>query len=264
MVLILHILFMSIQNYYEVLTMNSIDHYNKISSIYDDLWFYSPDYVDKISDQIINLLELKIKDIFLDLGCGTGIYAKAINKKINFESPIICSDISKKMLEGVKSEPNINSIAIDAIDFSSLGITVDKILIKELIHHIDNPRDLFSKLSNVMSCNGILLLMLLPPTITYPLFSDAIKLYEERQPHYNKLTNELTDLGFSTTVDFVGYELEISKNKYIEMVRNRYMSLLSNFSDDELEEGILEMEENSKSLSSFKFVDRFSCIKAIK
>lgn len=44
--------------------------------------------------------------------------------------------------------------------------------------------------------------------------------------------------GFDVTVDMVDYPLAIDRDRYLNMVRMRYMSLLSRFTDAELWQGI--------------------------
>ena len=62
---------------------------------------------------------------------------------------------------------------MDAIDFASQAEKFDKILIKEMIRHISDKPKLIANLLKRLNAGGILLLILLPPTIEYPLFESA-------------------------------------------------------------------------------------------
>ena len=53
------------------------------------------------------------------------------------------------------------------------------------------------------------------------------------------------------------YEVKILKNKYLQMIRNRYMSTLLNFTDEELKNGIIEIKNDYGNLLKFK--DRLIC-----
>ncbi|BAY73532.1 hypothetical protein NIES23_63840 (plasmid) [Trichormus variabilis NIES-23] len=240
------------------------NHYQNLAIQYDKLWFYSENYVRFFTEEIIKHLRLNIADILVDLGCGTGIYAQEINNQIQLQKPIICVDFSDKMLEQIPNNSKYECIVMDAIEFAALPRTYNKILIKELIHHIDKKDLLLSSLFKKMASGGILLLILLPPTINYPLFSKALRKYEEIQPHYNNLTQILEKIGFNVAVDFVEYPLAIPKSKYFQMVRNRYMSLLSSFDDNELALGLAEMEQQYAQQSVLKFTDCFVFITASK
>ena len=98
---------------------------------------------------------------------------------------------------------------------------------------------------------------MLPPTIEYPLFQQALSVYESVQPHYNDLVNLFEKIGLKTKVNFVEYAVSIPKEKYFNMVENRYMSLLSRFNDQELKQGLIEMTEKYANLSNLEFCDRF-------
>lgn len=64
------------------------EHYQKLANQYDDFWANSSEFIDFLSQAIIEHLQLKITDILVDLGCGTGIYGKAIRTQINLENKI--------------------------------------------------------------------------------------------------------------------------------------------------------------------------------
>lgn len=240
------------------------NHYQKIAGIFEDLWFYSEDFVQFITNKIIEHLCLKNTDILIDLGCGTGIYSKEINNQMQLYNPIICVDSSNKMLEQIPKNFKYKSVEMDAIDFSALSGTYNKIIIKELIHHINDLELLLGNLFQRLTSGGILLLILLPPTIDYPLFSKALRKYEDVQPNYNNLASVLSKIGFNVAVDFVEYPLAIPKSKYLQMVQNRYMSLLSTFDDEQLAIGLAEMEQKYAQQSILKFSDRFVFITASK
>ena len=137
-------------------------------------------------------------------------------------------------------------------------------LMKEAIHHIDNKELLFSSLFEKLTSGGIFLLILLPPTIEYPLFKEALERYERGQPNYKDLTSLLEKVGFNVSVDFVEYLQSIPKEQYLKMVANRYMSLLSFFDDQQLEEGLAEISEKYAQQSILEFPDRFVFITASK
>lgn len=239
-------------------------HYQKISNIYEDLWSFSEEYIKFMTTNIIEYLRLKQTDTLVDLGCGTGIYAKSILKQIQLDNSIICVEPSQEMLEQIPDSPQYKIMALSAIDFLSQAEVYNKVLMKEVIHHIDNKELLFSRLFQRLTSDGIFLLILLPPTIDYPLFDEALRRYEKIQPHYSNLVNLLEKVGFKVSVNFLEYLLAIPKLKYFHMVENRYMSLLSLFDDKQLVEGLAEMSQKYAQKSILEFPDRFVFITASK
>ena len=239
-------------------------HYGNIALNYDELWTYSPDFIKFIAQNIIKKLNLQFTDKLADLGCGTGLFAKEIHNQIKLKYPIVCADSSPEMLEQVPSNNIYKPLLIDAIDFASQAENLDKIFIKEMIHHISDKQKLIANLFNRLNVGGMLLLILLPPTIEYPLFESAKKRYEELQPHYQKLENIFEQIGFQTEVSFIKYPLSLDKDKYFRMVESRYMSLLSMFSDEEIRQGINEMQEKYSEQLTLDFNDVFVFIKGKK
>lgn len=221
-------------------------------------------FIDFLTQKIIEYLELKQTDSLVDLGCGTGIYSKSIVAQLPLQSPIICVDTSEKMLEQVPKNSQYQRLVKDAVTFAEESVNYDKILIKEMIHHIKDKEKLFQGIFKQLNPGGIFLLILLPPTIEYPLFLEALSLYESQQPNYRDLMNLLTKIGFKTTVNLVEYPVSIAKEKYFHMVANRYLSLLSEFNDQELQQGLMTMKQKYQNQSILKFCDRFVFITAHK
>ncbi|MGK7940745.1 MAG: class I SAM-dependent methyltransferase [Crocosphaera sp.] len=240
------------------------NHYQNLAKKYDDFWGSSPDFIQFLAQKIIESLRLVPTDVLVDLGCGTGIFSKAILSQLSLDNPIICVDPSDKMLVKVPNNNQYQPLVKDAVEFAHESGQYDKILIKEMIHHIGDKEKLLEGLFNRLNSEGILLLILLPPTIEYPLFTEALRTYESVQPHYNDLVTIFEKIGFQTTVNLVEYPVSIPKENYFEMVANRYMSLLSRFDDQQLQQGLREMKEKYHEKSNLEFCDRFVFILANK
>jgi hypothetical protein len=100
---------------------------------------------------------------------------------------------------------------------------------------------------------------MLPATIQYPLFKAALDRFEELQPDPADIQEHLHRAGLVTRLDHVEHELRIDRERYLGMVRARYMSLLSTFSDREIEEGIEEMRAAHPE-PVLVFPDRFAFV----
>jgi hypothetical protein len=73
----------------------------------------------------------------------------------------------------------------------------------------------------------------------------------------------VSDSGLETELTYDGYQLSFPKGRYLAMVRNRYMSLLSGFTDAELEQGITQIRERYPG-DRLEFPDTFAFIRGIK
>ena len=239
-------------------------HYQQIANIYDDLWFFSEGFIQFFAKKIIQSLDLKPKHRLVDLGGGTGIYSKGILEQIKLESPILCVDPSAEMLAKIPPNNGIDALCLDAVTFSGQPGSYDRILMKEAIHLIPEKQQLFHQLFARLSSGGRFLLLLLPPKIDYPLFKKAIAVYETTQPDYQDLVKLMQQSGFEIKVSFEEYPLKFPKEKYFQMVKNRYMTLLSRFDDRELEAGLAEMAETYQNQSMLEFGDRMVFLTATK
>ena len=54
------------------------------------------------------------------------------------------------------------------------------------------------------------------------------------------------------------FKVKISKNEYIKMIKNRYISILSSLNSDEISNGIDEINYRYKKLISFN--DKLICL----
>jgi ubiquinone/menaquinone biosynthesis C-methylase UbiE len=235
--------------------MSVYRHYEQIASSYDDLWTYSGAFVDEFGGAVVKALALKPADAFVDLGAGTGLYAKAIAARVGFTDGMLCVDPVRQLVSQAES-PAIRVAVMDASDFSVSDVPATKILIKEAIHHIDAPERVLAALAAKLPAGGRILVAMLPSSIEYPLFKEALDDYAQRQPHFASVAAPLRAAGLDVVVDFPSFPVEIERNRYLSMVMARYMSLLSLYDDTRLAAGVQEIAAAHPE-PVLRFVDRF-------
>jgi len=91
------------------------------------------------------------------------------------------------------------------------------------------------------------------------LFDGALRRFEELQPDPQDVAAYMRDAGLVVTVGYREFELRIPKDRYLGMVRSRYMSLLAMFDDDELAAGIAEIDA-CHPWPELVFPDRFAFV----
>jgi hypothetical protein len=79
------------------------------------------------------------------------------------------------------------------------------------------------------------------------------------QPDLADIAATLSAAGLETELTYDSYALSITKDRYLSMVRARYMSLLASFTDAELERGVNEIQERHPG-DRMEFADRFAFI----
>ncbi len=240
------------------------EHYRRLSSNYNDLLSYSPDFVRCLTSHMIEKLRLHEDDVLVDLGCGTGIYSLDIIRQVPLREPVIAVDPFEEMLRHIPAEAPMQRVAEDAVSFTSRPGQYNKVLMKEAIHHIRERRQLFQDLYERLPSGGIALLVHVPPRVDYPLFSRALERCLTWHADPDELVGLLDGTGFDVERDGVDYRHTIPKDRYIEMVRNCYMSVLSSFEPDEIEAGVAEIEERYAGQDTLRFTDHFDYLTAVR
>ena len=104
---------------------------------------------------------------------------------------------------------------------------------------------------------------MLPASIGYPLFQAALDRFTELQPDPELIVDHLRTAGLQPELLYMEQELHLDREKYLGMVRARYMSVLSTFSGSEIEKGIEEMRAAHPE-SVLAFPDRFAFVLGVK
>ncbi len=241
-------------------------HYKDLAQNYDKYLYYSPHFIRTLTVKMIEKLDLNENDIFVDLGGGTGMYSLDIHEQIRFKHYSYCVDAYKEMLNQIPDEAKryIKPVCMDALTFSEQSYRYNKVLIKETVHHISERERLFANLYSRLPEGGGFLLVHVPPEIQYPIFEKALQRARGWHADPDELTLQLKNAGFRVERDFIDYPHKIQKQKYFEQVRSRFMSVLTSFSEDEIKEGLTEMEQKYKDQDILVFVDHFDYLTAIK
>jgi SAM-dependent methyltransferase len=241
-------------------TMTTQMHYEGHSaSSYESAYFYSAgDYTDYLSKMVVKRLGLEPTTCrrILDIGGGTGNFTRMIVKN----SPEVEAIVIDPFLEGQEesTESSTASIKFVKAPAESLSEQGDKVwwrhdyhqvLLKEVIHHIHASdrvnvfAGIYRDLPQRPSADPGILIITRPQTdIDYPLWEEARQVWAENQPSLKELRSELEQAGFtqiSNTIE--GYPCEIEFERWISMIKNRFWSTFSNFTDDELEEACQRM-----------------------
>lgn len=241
-------------------------HYEELAADYDEHWVYGPGYVPWMSGRIAEALRLGPMDRIADIGSGTGLFAREVAQQLQPRHPILCVDPSAAMLGQLGTPPpaDLTPIVASAEDIAE-GRTrlpyeqLEAMWLKESVHHVADPAHTLRGLAERLAPGSRLLVVMLPATIQYPLFEAALARFEELQPDPAVIKGHLRAAGLEAGLSHVEHELRIDRDKYLGMVRARYMSLLSTFSDSEIEKGIEEMRVAHPE-PVLTFPDRFAFV----
>jgi len=239
-------------------------HYDRLAPVYDQNWAYSPDFLKWMSRCILTRLGVGSGDRVLDVGCGTGLYARRLAK---CTGSVVCVDPSVRMLEQIPDDSHLVAVQASAEDLV-VGLTrlpVDRfeaILVKEAIHHVTDRAAVISGLARLLTPGGRLLVVMLPTRIDYPLFQAAHERFRELQPDPEWIARTMAGAGLTVELSYDEFPLVFSTERYLAMVRDRYMSLLSTFDDDEVAAGVEEIQHRYPG-GRVEFNDRFAFVLGI-
>ena len=225
----------------------TLRHYGRLATDYDNNWTYSQTYIEEFARKISTSIDLHTSDRIADIGCGTGLYTAQIHRQLNPEHPILCIDPSAEMLEEVPVSNGLKPLRATAEQIASGEVSLpiaeplNAIIIKEAIHHVQHQAHTISGLTGLLAPGGRMLIAMLPTRIDYPLFSAALRKFEELQPDPQGIRNHMTTAGLDAHLEPASFTITIERSRYLKMVRSRYMSLLSCFTDDELRAGVEEI-----------------------
>jgi hypothetical protein len=114
-------------------------------------------------------------------------------------------------------------------------------------------------LADRLAPGGRLLVVTLPPRLDYPLFDAALDRFAERHPEPEGIADAMRAAGLETETAIEEFPVSADRDQYIGLVRNRWMSVLSTFADEELARGLDEMRERYPQ-RELHFVDRVAFV----
>jgi ubiquinone/menaquinone biosynthesis C-methylase UbiE len=222
------------------------DHYEVVASKYDASWELSADYQHWVTQKIIMGLGLSSEDTMIDLGAGTGVFAEKIIQDSEL-TDLWCIEPSEEMSKKAKLRGlSVHSGTLDS--FLALNEeSFSKILMKEMIHHIADTSNTFLKIYSKILAEGKVLIVTRPQVTEFPFFKSAADTFYKSQPDYKIYTDQLEKVGFRVNVKTESYRLKLPSEQWYTMLRNRFMSNLSEHSAEEIEAGIKTLKHESTS-----------------
>ena len=226
--------------------ISSPGHYHDVADQYDAMTaVFHSNYLPVLQEA----LQLKPDDVVVDIGGGTGWYAHHLWKAAGLKEPVVCVDPNGVMLEAAKLREGVTGVQASAEEFFSRPQVklFTKAFIIGALHHFHNPRAVFKGIWNSLSPGGSCVVQaFLPVPVSDLLYFRAAEAIVESSNYFTD-EKELTSLiqaetSFKVHIKEMEIKHKIPKAQWYKMVRARYSSAFHHFTDQEIENGIEELE----------------------
>jgi len=220
-------------------------------------WLSSKSYISQFNKFLKTKINLNENSKILDIGCGRANIISTLHKKYKFKNKPTGIDI----VANKHVKKNIIFRKVNAITYLKKKNKYDLILIKQTIHffsqtEINNLLNLAKKSLN--NKGKILIFSLKTKNIKIPCFKKMRKNLKKSlirdEVLFKMIKKNLKVISYTN----FNFKVNISKKKYVRMLRERYISCLLNMSNKDIKLGISEIK--SKYKNQIKFTDTLKCI----
>ena len=230
----------------------------KLKNWDNQTWLSSKNYIYRFNEFLNKRVRFNKNTKILDIGCGRANIISALQKSYKFKVKPIGLDIVKN--NGISK--NISFKKIDGFDYlKRKNEKYDLILLKQTIHFFSSSK--LKVLINIakkrLERGGKILIF------TIKTANNEIRCFKKmRQKLDNSLKRDeklfkIIDKKLKkTSVTYFNFKVNISKQKYLKMVKSRYISCLLDLKNYEISKGISELQ--SKYKHQIKFTDTLKCI----
>ena len=220
-------------------------------------WLSSKPYISKFNKFLKKKISLNKNSKILDIGCGRANIISALQKKYKFRNKPTGIDIVAN--KDVKR--NIVFKKIEALKYLKKQKKYDLILIKQTIHFFTKTKlnHLLNLSKKSLNPKGkILIFSLKTKNNEIPCFKKMRKNLEislkRDEVLFKIIKKNLKKISYTN----FNFKVNISKQKYVRMIGERYISCLLNMSNKEIKFGISEIKSEYKN--QIKFTDTLKCI----
>ena len=221
-------------------------------------WLSSIRYIQEFNNFLLRQKRLDKNSAILDIGCGRGKIVGNLYKKLKLKKKPIGIDIENHK----DKDGNMVFKKINATSFLyKTKKKFDLILIKQTIHlfKINEIIKLLNICKKRLSENGkVIIISLDPYENEIPTFSLMKKKIDNSLKKDIRIFNLINKLNFSIVRSKFIFKVKISKKKYLDMIKKRYISTLLNLSEKQILDGLNEINSNYRDKLIFK--DKLICL----
>ena len=221
-------------------------------------WISSTKYIQSFNNFLLKQKKLTKHSKILDIGCGRGKIMGSLSSKLKLINKPIGIDIENHK----DFDKRITFKKINAIRYLKNNKNkFDLILIKQTIHFF-NLRDIkkILRYSNAsLEVGGVILILTLDTKNNeIPAFSLMKQKLNQSLKRDNLIWKKLLQLNIKKSITKFNFKVNIKKNIYLKMIKQRYISTLLKFSSLQISNGINEI--NLRYKKNILFNDKLKCL----
>ena len=221
-------------------------------------WISSTKYIQSFNIFLLKHKKLTKHSKILDIGCGRGKIMGSLSSKLKLINKPIGIDIENHK----DFDKRVTFKKINAIRYLKNNKNkFDLILIKQTIHFF-NLRDIkkILRYSNAsLEVGGVILILTLDTKNNeIPTFSLMKQKLNQSLKRDNLIWKKLLQLNIKKSITKFNFKVNIKKNIYLKMIKQRYISTLLKFSSLQISNGINEI--NLRYKKNILFNDKLKCL----
>ena len=220
-------------------------------------WLSSSSYIKSFNKFLIEETKINKYSKILDIGCGRGKILGDLSSKLRLIKKPIGIDIEQHK----DRDKRIIFNKIDAINYLKKNRKkFDLVLLKQTIHFLTlkEIKKLLVLSKNCLNSGGrIAIFTLATSKNEIPTFVKMKKKLSKSLKRDQKILRFINGLYPGSILKTFSFKVKISRGKYVEMIKNRYISILLNLSNAEILKGISEISRKYNKRLNFK--DRLIC-----
>ena len=223
----------------------------------NNTWISSKSYIETFNKFMFKQISLNENSKILEIGCARGKILGDLKSKLKLKfKPIGLDPVNHKDKDKRISFQNTDALSF----FKKNKQTFDLILIKQTIHFLkmSDIKKLLLLCDKSLNKNGVIFISNLD---TYknelPTFSLMDKKLKSSFKRHQEIFFLISQTFLTVNIRKFEFNVEIPKKKYLDMVKQRYISMLLNFSNKQISNGMKEID--NKYGKVLKFKDKLIC-----
>jgi len=222
-------------------------------------WLSSSAYIGSINSFLLKKKRLNKNSQILDIGCGRGKIFGVLSRKLSLiNKPIGIDPVIHK-----DADKGIDFRNDDVFKFFTTNkIKFDLIMIKQSLHFFnkDKRSKLIKICKNNLKKNGVLIIFSLNTLNNkIPCFKLMKQKLNRGLERDSRMIKSICKILKDNKIDKFIFKVSITKNKYIQMLKQKYISCLVNLNKEEISKGIKEIKDIYPNKMTFN--DILICLK---